>query len=407
MARLYFVHDDRNLIKKDAREHTMKSHYQALDGLRGTAALSVLLFHICEMLVPDQAHNPMAHTFLAVDFFFALSGFVLGHAYDARLAAAAGTREALTLAGFCKRRLIRLHPMVIAALAIGVVVYLLDPFVGDTQRVGEKLALGTFLGSIALSLLLLPMPNLPNSFGETHSLNGPSWSLMQEYIANILYGLWGRKMSRRLHIVLCAASAGALVLTAQNFGDLGHGWGWDGFWAAPVRLAYPFLAGLLVHRLRFRLALPQPFLLLSLVLVAIFATPMLGKFNVLFETASVILVFPLVLAAGAGVTKVDGAVGAVCRFMGELSFPVYIVHYPFIYLFAHWNWSTHPDPLHAKLVAAAGYLGVVLLAYALLRWFDQPLRAWLARRYLAPRDVAPAATPAGNDYSTVPGSSLQ
>jgi len=63
----------------------MKSHYEALDGLRGTAAFSVFLFHIWEMLVPDLAHNPMRHTFLAVDFFFALSGFVLGHAYDGRM----------------------------------------------------------------------------------------------------------------------------------------------------------------------------------------------------------------------------------------------------------------------------------------------------------------------------------
>jgi peptidoglycan/LPS O-acetylase OafA/YrhL len=55
----------------------MKSHYQVLDGLRGTAAFSVLLFHIWEMLVPSLEQNPMAHTFLAVDFFFALSGFVL------------------------------------------------------------------------------------------------------------------------------------------------------------------------------------------------------------------------------------------------------------------------------------------------------------------------------------------
>lgn len=383
------------------------SHYQALDGLRGTAAFSILMFHIWEMLVPDAAHNPMAHTFLAVDFFFALSGFVLGHAYDARLAAPAGSREALTLAGFFKRRLIRLHPMVVAALAIGVAVYLLDPFVGDTQRINEKLSLGTLLVSVALSLLLLPMPNLPNSFGETHSLNGPSWSLFQEYIANILYGLYGGKMSLRVHIALCAVSAGALILTARHFGDLGHGWGWADFWAAPVRLAYPFLVGLLVHRLRLRLSLPQPFLVLSLVLVAIFVTPLIGKFNAWFEAGCIIVVFPLVLAAGAGVTKVEGAIGALCRFMGEMSYPVYIIHYPFIYLFAHWNWSTHPGPMRLKLMVAGLSLGIVILAYALLRWFDKPMRAWLTQKYLASGDVALAAAVAGNDYPAAHKSKLQ
>jgi peptidoglycan/LPS O-acetylase OafA/YrhL len=385
----------------------MKAHYEALDGLRGTAALSILMFHIWEMVVPDAAHNPMAHTFLAVDFFFALSGFVIGHAYDARLATHPRAREALTVAGFFKRRLIRLHPMVLAALAIGVTVYLLDPFVGATQSINEKLSLGTLVLSVALSLLLLPIPGLPNTFGESHSLNAPSWSLFQEYIANIAYGLYGQKLTRRVLIALCAVSAGALISTALYLGDLNHGWGWKNIWVAPVRLAYSFLIGLLVYRLRLTLPLPQPFLVLSLVLVTIFVTPMQGKSNAWFELASIVVVFPLVLAAGAGVTKVDGAIGAVCRFMGELSYPVYIVHYPFIYLFAHWNWSTHPDPLRLKLAAAGLVLGVVILAYALLRWFDRPVRAWLTQKYLMPGDMPHVAGTALNDYPATRTSNLQ
>ena len=368
----------------------MKSHYEALDGLRGTAALCVLMFHFWEMMVPDIAHNPMGHAFLAVDFFFALSGFVLGHAYDARLAPHAGAREALTLTGFFKRRLIRLHPMVLAALAISVTVYMLDPFVGDTQRIGEKISLAAFAGTIALSILLLPTPNVPNSFGETHSLNGPCWTLFQEYIANVLYGLFGHRLTRRLHVGLCVLSAAVLLWTAHHFNDLSHGWGWADFWAAPVRLACPFLAGLLVYRTGFRLHVPQPFVVLSLVLAAIFVAPQMGKANGLFEAACVIVVFPLVLAAGAGVTRAEGPIGALCRFMGELSYPVYVVHYAFVYLFAHWNWTTHPSPMRLALVAAGSQIGIVMLAYALLRWYDRPVRAWLTRKY-AGQVQAPAA----------------
>ncbi|WP_413674590.1 acyltransferase family protein [Massilia cellulosiltytica] len=367
---------------------TMKSHYEALDGLRGTAALCVLMFHFWEMMVPDIAHNPMGHAFLAVDFFFALSGFVLGHAYDARLAPHAAPREALSLSGFFKRRLIRLHPMTLAALAISVTVYLLDPFVGDTQRIGEKISLAAFAGTIALSVLLLPTPNVPNSFGETHSLNGPCWTLFQEYIANVLYGVFGHRLTRRLHVGLCVLSAVALAWTAHHFNDLSHGWGWADFWAAPVRLACPFLAGLLVYRTGFRLSVPQPFVVLSLVLAVIFVAPQMGAWNGLFEAACVIVVFPLVLAAGAGVTRTDGAIGALCRFMGELSYPVYVVHYAFVYLFAHWNWNTHPAPARVALVAAGSQIGIVLLAYALLRWFDRPVRAWLTRKYAGPVPVS-------------------
>ena len=359
----------------------MNSHYQALDGLRGTAAFSVFLFHIWEMLVPDLAHNPMPHTFLAVDFFFVLSGFVLGHAYDAPMSAegAAGRRQALTPGSFLKRRLIRLHPMVVVAMLIAIAVYLLDPFVGDSQRIGVKLPWLTLATAFVLSLLLLPSPSLPNTFGETHSLNGPSWTLFQEYIANLLYGLFGQNLSLGLHLLLCAGSAVALVVTAQHFGDLGHGWGWSDFWVAPVRLACPFLIGLLVSRQKLRLPLRYPFFILSAVLLAVFFAPLMGPWNGLFEAGCVILLFPTVLAAGTAGGEMTGWNGRLCRFMGELSYPLYIIHYPFIYLFAHWNWSTHPDPLRLGLVATSLYVGVVALAYALTRWYDRPVRAWLSR----------------------------
>jgi peptidoglycan/LPS O-acetylase OafA/YrhL len=356
----------------------MKTHYEVLDGLRGTAAFSVVMFHIWELLVPSAEQNPMAHTFLAVDFFFALSGFVLGHAYDQRFAAPAR----LSKGGFFLRRLIRLHPMVLVAMVIGILGYLFDPFVGNAQRVGEKLSLGMLLLTFSLSLFLLPTPTLPNDFGETHSVNGPSWTLFQEYIANLLYALFGVHLGRKLHWLLCLVSAVVLMWTARQFGNLGYGWGWGHFWVAPVRLAYPFLAGLLVYRMGLRLTLPSPFLVLSVLLVAVFVTPILGSANWLFETGCIIVVFPLVLAAGAGVARVEGWLGRICRLAGELSYPVYIIHYPFIYIFAHWNWSTHPSKPLLATVAGALYVGVGLLAFALSRWYDRPLRAWLSRRYL-------------------------
>jgi len=359
----------------------MKSHYEALDGLRGTAAFSVFLFHIWEMLVPDLAHNPMRHTFLAVDFFFALSGFVLGHAYDGRMGPNADAGKRLTFGGFVTRRLIRLHPMVALSMVVALAGYLLDPF-ANGQRIGVDISWTAMAATFLLSLLLVPTSPLPNTFGETHSMNGPSWTLFQEYIANLLYGLWGQKLGLRTHIGLCLIAAIALTLTALHFGDLGHGWGWSDFWVAPIRLACPFLLGLLVSRRGFSIRIPYPFFLLSLVLLAVFCAPAMGRFNGLFEAASVIVLFPLVLAAGAGVHTMTGWQGRACRFVGELSYPLYIIHYPFIYWFAHWNWSTNPDPMTRGLVACALYLAVIACAYAALRWYDKRVRAWLTRKYL-------------------------
>ncbi|MBW8744575.1 MAG: acyltransferase [Sphingomonas sp.] len=358
----------------------MKSHYQALDGLRGTAAFSVFLFHICEMLVVDLDHNPMPHTFLAVDFFFALSGFVLGHAYDESMSRSGTTsRKALSFGGFVRRRLIRLHPMVVMALIIAVAAYLLDPFVGGGPRVGVKLPWLSFAMTVLLSLFLLPSPGLPDTFGETHSINGPSWTLFQEYIANLLYGLFGRKLRLGLHCLLCVASALALVWTAWHFGDLGHGWGWSDFWVAPVRLACPFLIGLLISRQKLNLAVPYPFFLLSAVLLAVFFAPRMGRFNGLFEAGCVIIIFPAIVAGGTSVGEIKGWQGKLCRLVGELSYPLYMIHYPFIYLFAHWKWSMHPDPVRLSLVVAALCAGVAGLAYVLTRYYDRPVRAWLTR----------------------------
>jgi peptidoglycan/LPS O-acetylase OafA/YrhL len=358
----------------------VKSHYHVLDGLRGTAAFSVVMFHIWEMLVPSLEQNPMPHTFLAVDFFFALSGFILGHAYDDRLAPQGGQPgHGLTLGGFFVRRLIRLHPMVVVAMVTGVLGYLLDPYAGNAQRVGAALSPGTLLLAFGLSLLLLPAPTLPNYFGETHSVNGPSWTLFQEYAANVFFALFAPRLGRKLHIALCLASALALLWTAKQLGNLGYGWGWGHFWVAPVRLACPFLLGLLVYRMKLRIALPYPFALLSLLLIAIFAVPVLGQYNWLYEAACVIVAFPLVLMAGAGADSAGGAAGRLVRLAGELSYPVYIVHYPFIYIFAHWNWTTHPSKPVLAAAAAVLYCGVTLFALALSRWYDRPVRAWLSR----------------------------
>lgn len=348
----------------------MKTHYHVLDGLRGTAAFSVFAFHFLEMLTSGLEQNPLRHTHLAVDFFFALSGFVLGHAYDGR---------GLAPGQFFARRLVRLHPMVVAAMVVGILGYLLDPNVGNAQRVGAAISPGMLLLTFGLSLLLLPAPTLPNYFGETHPVNGPSWTLSQEYIANILFCLFAPRLGRRMHIALCVASAMALLWSAHKFGNLGYGWGWDHYWVAPVRLACPFLLGLLVYRMKLRIALPAPFIVLSLVLLAVFAAPMFGAANWLFEAACVIVVFPLVLMAGAGSAQPEGTMGGVTRLVGELSYPVYIVHYPFIYLFAHWNWTSHPSRPVLAAVVVALYCGVTLFALALSRWYDRPVRAWLSR----------------------------
>ena len=90
-----------------------KPHYEILDGLRGVAAVMVIVFHLFEAHAGGSHLTQIInHGYLAVDFFFLLSGFVIGYAYDDRW-------NRMTVGTFFKRRIIRLHPMVIMGSIVG------------------------------------------------------------------------------------------------------------------------------------------------------------------------------------------------------------------------------------------------------------------------------------------------
>lgn len=113
----------RNLDKQMMKDNNSpvfsdsKPHYELLDGLRGVAALLVMFYHIGEGFATSPMDQHVNHGYLAVDFFFILSGFVIGYAYDDRW------KTSLTLKSFFRRRLIRLHPMVIMGAVLGVAAY--------------------------------------------------------------------------------------------------------------------------------------------------------------------------------------------------------------------------------------------------------------------------------------------
>src|SRR4051812_21130401 len=100
-----------------------KEHYEILDGLRGIAALAIVVFHFMEMTISDYSKNFIGHGFLAVDFFFCLSGFVIGYAYDDRI-------QKMGIAEFFKSRIIRLHPLVVLGSVLGLLSFIFDPFAG-------------------------------------------------------------------------------------------------------------------------------------------------------------------------------------------------------------------------------------------------------------------------------------
>lgn len=368
----------------------MKPHFQILDGLRGTAALLVVIFHLMEGYYVDLAKIPMHHGYLAVDFFYMLSGFVVGYAYDDRWA------KGMTIKQFMKIRLVRLHPLVILGTLLGAVCFWFDPF-KDAQAID----IGKFLIVILAGFTLLPSPTDVRGWRETHPLDGPCWSLLQEYLANILYALIGRKLNLRALWAVVIISGIVLMVVSVDHGDVGTGWGYadikskfiaswfygagaEGYpniWVAPVRMMFPFFAGLLLFRTGKLIRIPIAYTASSLLLAGLFFFPWYD-WNGYYDAACIILMFPIVVAIGAG-GQISGRWAKLCKFSGDISYPIYIMHYPFIYVYTFWIFKSKPEGSTVLMVAAGLFFFFILLAYAALKLYDEPVRAWLRRKVLA------------------------
>ena len=372
-----------------------KPHYALLDGLRGVAALLVLWYHVNEGFgfakyvngLSDGMVEVFNHGYLAVDFFFILSGFVIGYAYDDRW------QRGFTMRQFFKRRLIRLHPMVIMGALTGLVFFLLQ---GGVDWNGTHAATSMVMLSLLMTMFMIPaVPGARcdvRGNGEMFPLNGPSWSLFFEYIGNILYALFIRRLPTRVLAVLTAVLGVALVwfTTADvaQLGSFGVGWTLDGmnFWGGMLRMMFPYTLGMLLARVFKPVKVRGAFWLCALVLTGLFAVPYIAPMgglclNGLFESFCIVIVFPILVWLAASGATTDGVSSAVCNFLGNISYPLYMVHYPIMYLFYSWLIKSQLYTFADTWMASLGVmLGSILLAWLTLKFYDLPVRRWLSRK---------------------------
>ena len=376
-----------------------KNHYEGLDGLRGVAALLVVAFHTLEPNDYGIRFNQIInHGYLAVDFFFLLSGFVVAYAYDDRW-------PRMSQWDFYKRRLIRLQPMIVLGSLIGAAFFYFQrgsafPLIAATPS-------WKLLAVMLFGCTLLPLPTQFDIRGwdEMHPLNGPAWSLFFEYIANILYAFWLRKLSTRWLSLLTGLSAILLIhMLVTGEGDAIGGWSLNGaqLHIGFARVLFPFLAGMLLMRSGKRIRVRHGFYLCSLLLVICFALPRFGGphhlwVNGLYEALCIIAVFPVIVAIGAGELKPTDASNRLCRTLGDISYPLYLTHYPLIYLYTAWI-ARGPHSIAQR--AGWGVLlwcTAVAIAYACLKLYDEPVRSWLTRRFLQKDRLGAAVHIPGTD----------
>jgi len=396
-----------------------KPHFNILDGLRGAAALMVVWYHIFEgfAFASGGAIESFNHGYLAVDFFFMLSGFVISYAYDDRWGKGLSTWE------FFKRRLIRLHPMVVMGTIIGAISFLIG---GSLRWNGTETPFGWVMVAMLMGMLLLPAwPGARYDVrgnGELYSLNGPTWSLFFEYIGNILYALFIRRLSGRALAVLVAVLGAVMgwfaVTDVSGYGMIGVGWTLDtvNFLGGLVRMLFPFTLGMLLARkfcpetqgvhdfgsgtqsvrnlnsdmqcaYNLKPVKVRGIFWISIALLALLFSvpyvPACGEIclNGAYEMFCVMIFFPVIIWLGASGTTTDKISTGVCKFLGEISYPLYVVHYPVMYLFYQWLIENRIYTLGACWPVVLAVIATsLLLAWLTMKFWETPVRKWLGKK---------------------------
>ncbi|UZK70938.1 acyltransferase [Sphingomonas sp. S1-29] len=342
-----------------------RGELRALTSVRGIAAWFVVFYHIRES-VAGLGGWPLAivaHGYLAVDFFFLLSGFVLWLSYAERLRSG-GLR---VVPGFLQRRFARIWPLHAVVLSGGVALALLLAATGRHDPVDFPFA------ELPLHYLLV------QNWGFTRALawNDPAWSISVETAAYLLFPLlafaidWRRLPSwtllgmiavllAALHAVFAAAGSDSLNADIPRFGLL--------------RCLIEFSMGTIVCALWLRwrgsalvARVAAGLALAALAAVAAGWAPETLLVPVCFAAA----LLALALTSGAR----NPLEAAPLHWLGELSYATYLCHF-LLWKAFKLAFVAAPGPVGWPLIAL--YLALVLAASAALYgWVERPAQRWL------------------------------
>jgi peptidoglycan/LPS O-acetylase OafA/YrhL len=345
-----------------------RHRFLVLDGLRGVAAICVAIFHGA-FIFGGKALLPEAY--LAVDFFFLLSGVVVAHAYEDRL------RAGHTL-DYMVRRAIRLYPMILVGAAVGALFYATDP------PARGFVSLWVVGGLYALATLCLPILK-DNIFPPSHGitpLNVPSWSLFFEIFINAVYGVTARHLRTGRLMAIVFVSLLLESICIAHFRGANFGFHIPEFWWGFPRVIFPFYAGVLIQRIIAAQRLQQPSLppaILAALLVLTFSIPAHGAWNAIEDFVEIAVVYPAIIVLAIHTTARHAESRLFIR-LGELSYPIYIIHHP-LFLWMQRilrGMGVHSDA-HPYLWTSAAILCSSLCALGIHHFYDMPLRTWLTR----------------------------
>jgi len=360
-------------------ETSRHDRFLLLDGLRGIAAMFIVQRHIEPLL-----GKALPSSYLGVDLFFALSGFVLAHAYGSAL------RDGrMSVAQFMIARFLRLYPLYGVALLLMIAYCVWMYLAGRPVMADEYVVPGELAGAIVTGLFFLPTP-FTISFNAALFLVHPAWSLFNELVANIVYAARGVRASVRQVGIVIAVSAVLLVVAAFQFDRLHAGFRWNEMYAGFARVFFSFSVGMLIYRFRPETPQSRPLLaiacLLAVAIILAFPTP--RDLRAPFDLLVVFLVWPSLLYVASGIVP-DRRTGTLATFVGTASYGVYVLHTPLAdWVIALWPGlsTSGANPIAGVMLIAA----ITLVSWLLTVSFDEPLQKRFKRWIRRPRTMVPA-----------------
>lgn len=356
---------------KQARHRAISAKtFYALDGMRGLAAIIIFFRHV-------NAHLPgytASCSFLAVDFFFCLSGFVIAHAYEHRLS------EGMSPVEFMKQRIIRLYPLALLALLIAGITSVLTPAGQDYHA-----DLPAFAASMVLGMLFIPAPHAVTEIGRLWTLNPPGWSILCEITVNACFAFFFKGLTTRRLAAVAALGAAGIVVSAVVYHSLDLGYALSNLFGGMSRVFFAFPLGIIIYR-NWRTA-PQPsnlpvhFSVPALILIAALIAPVPPQWQIVYAVATIFAVVPALIAFAARIDVTGRFASAILLYLGSISYAVYILQDPIRRLtrtivLTHF----HADQKSFSVTTALIGLACFFLICAVVDCFyDRPVRQKLKR----------------------------
>lgn len=355
------------------------THFAGLDGLRGVAAGFVVLYHV--LLPLSFKGDP--HGYLAVDFFFMLSGFVVANAYQGRLCGAMTFRE------FVMIRLLRLYPLFVLGMGMGLVVSIIKAITTHSFSVGA------FVQPTIMALLILPFGQYQHAT-LAFPFNGPAWSLFYEFVINFVFAASVKFLTNKVLSFIVCVSAVVLAIQIYIYGSAFQGAGLTAYDLALARVTFSFFAGVGLFRLFTTYGIRNirlGYLAAGFVLALILLSPV-SLDGRIFDPLAIMIGFPIVMLLSIW----DEPSGFIRKFslkVGALSYPIYITHFPVVRIFQTFAENHHLKGLSLVLMIMVEVGTVLVVGWIACDVFDGPLQSrlkkWLRRD--TPRAAHFAAPP--------------